>query len=130
MNDHHLLVYGDDDAIDRIMTQDDLTALLDGLADRPTWVELVSADEKLTLNVGVGREFSSLTFYDMNGDGAKYRSEGTLDAPQDAEFDYGGTPTPMGTGSAIPNDDARAAAAEFLATGRRPESVAWRVAED
>lgn len=130
MNDH-LLVYGDDDAIERIETQDALSALLDKMATRPTWVELVSADEKQTLNVGVGCSFSSLTYYDMSGDGAKYRSAGTIDdAPQDAEFYYGGTPTAMGTGSAITVEQARAAAAEFLTTGQRPEAVTWTVAED
>jgi hypothetical protein len=129
MNDH-LLVYHDDETIERIETRDALAALLDKMAARPTWVELVSADDKHTLNVGVGREFSSLTYYDMSGDGAKYRSAGTVDAPQDAEFYYGGTPTAMGTGSAISVDQACAAAAEFLITGRRPEVVAWEVAQD
>lgn len=101
------------------------------LATRPTWVELVSADEKQTLNIGVGRAFSALTYYDMSGDGAKYRSAGTIDdAPQDAEFYYGGTPTAMGTGSAVTVEQARAAAFEFLTTGQRPEAVAWTVADD
>ena len=127
---NHLLVYQDDDTIVRIETQAALTALLDKMATRPTWVELVSPDEKQTLNIGVGREFSSLTYYDMTGDGAKYRSAGTLDSPQEAEFYYGGTPTAMGTGSAISVDQAGTAAAEFLTTGRRPEVVVWEVAPD
>ncbi|MFB6726840.1 Imm1 family immunity protein [Kribbella sp. NPDC056345] len=124
MNDH-LLVYNDDGDPERIESEAALSELLEREAVRPTWVELVSADDKQTLNVGVGREFSSLTYYDMSGDGAKYRSAGTIDVPQDAEFYYGGTPTAMGSGSAITTDQAKAAASEFLRTGQRPESVSW-----
>ncbi|TCC18668.1 Imm1 family immunity protein [Kribbella sindirgiensis] len=36
----------------------------------------------------------------------------------------------MGKGSAITVKEARAAASEFLATGRRPELVAWEQAVD
>jgi hypothetical protein len=59
-------------------------------------------------------------------DGRRFDSVGTLDDPQDADFEMGGTPTSMPTGSAIEVSRARTAAAEYLRTGRRPEVVAWK----
>ena len=52
-------------------------------------------------------------YCDMTGDGIKYRSAETLDAPQEAEC-------------AISVDQAGRAAAEILTAGRRPEVVAWK----
>jgi hypothetical protein len=131
MNDYLTVYYGDEGQ-QRISSQAELDALFDQIAvlPRPTWVELVSADELAVMNVGLGAEFSSLTLYDDVDGSAKYRSAGTLDCPQDATFDYGGVPTTMGRGSAITVKEALAAASEFLTTGRRPEVVAWEVATD
>jgi len=118
-----------------IRTQDELEALLDEVAAQtpPSWLELILAPvnespfKNTVMNIGLGRTFSSLSFYNWgsDGDGNRYDSTGTLDAPQDADFDYGGTPTSMRPGSAIEVGQARAAVAEFLKTGRRPDVVAW-----
>lgn len=127
MNDFLTAYYDDDAGQQRIGSQAELDELLDRVASLPrlTWVELVSADELATMNIGLGATFSSLTFYDDVDGSAKYRSVGTLDEPQEATFDYGGAPTTMGMGSAITVKEARAAASEFFATGRRPAQVAW-----
>jgi hypothetical protein len=132
MNDFLTAYYDDDAGQQRIGSQAELDELLDRVArlPRPTWVELVSADELATMNIGLGAAFSSLTLYDDVDGSAKYRSAGTLDEPQEATFDYGGVPTTMGKASAITLREARAAAAEFLATGRRPEQVTWERSVD
>lgn len=66
MNDFLTAFYDDDAGQQRIGSQAELDELLDRVASlpRPTWVELVSADELATLNIGLGAAFSSLTFYD------------------------------------------------------------------
>lgn len=132
MNDYLLAYDGQGKDPKRITSQPELDALLDRLAAQPpTWLELVVPGEtdavydNTVMNVGLGREFSSLTFYENGNDGARYDSSGTLDGPQEADFDYGGTPTSLRPGSAIEVGQARAAAAEFLKTGRRPEVVSW-----
>lgn len=117
-------------AQERVDTVEQLDALLDKITSQgqPIWAELVSADEQHVLNVGLGREFSSLTFYDLAAP-AKYASVATLPPPtdDDIDFNYGGTPTPMQPDSAIPADAARAAAREFMRTdGQRPLQVGWR----
>ena len=118
-----------------IKTQDELEALLDEVAAQtpPSWLELVLAPvkespfENTVLNIGLGRTFSSMSFYNWgsDGDGSRYDTAGTLDTPREADFDYGGTPTSMQPGSAIEVEQARAAVAEFLRTGKRPEAVTW-----
>ncbi|WP_350279121.1 Imm1 family immunity protein [Kribbella sp. HUAS MG21] len=131
MNDFLTAYYDDDAGQQRIGSQAELDELLDRVVGlpRPTWLELVSADELATMNIGLAAAFSSLTLYDDEGS-AKYRSAGTFDEPHEATFDYGGVPTCMGKGSAITVKEARAAASEFLATGRRPELVVWELAVD
>jgi hypothetical protein len=46
-------------------------------------------------------------------------SVATSPSPVDEDFDYGGTPAPMEVDSAITLEDVRAAAREFLITGRQ-----------
>jgi hypothetical protein len=112
-----------------VETQAELDALLDRLAAqaRPTWLTLVhSTNTDSWLSLGLGRDFSFLTFMEPGPDGRRFDSVGTLDSPQDADFEMGGTPTSMPTGSAIEVNRARVAAGEYLRTGRRPDVVAWQ----
>lgn len=62
MNDFLTAYYDDDVGQQRIGSQAELDELLDRVASlpRPTWVELVSADELATMNVGLGAAFSFL----------------------------------------------------------------------
>lgn len=66
MNDFLTAYYDDDAGQQRIGSQAELDELLDRVASlpRPTWLELVSADELATMNIGLGAAFSSLTLYD------------------------------------------------------------------
>jgi hypothetical protein len=115
---------------EQVTSADDLTALLDKVASlpEPTWLELATPDHNL-LHIGLGRDFSSLRFIERRDDGEVYHSVATLESPQDAEFQFGTVPTRMDTGSAITVAEARAAAAEFQQTGRRPAGVEWKVVE-
>ncbi|MEV6267569.1 hypothetical protein AB0L64_10395 [Kribbella sp. NPDC051936] len=56
MNDFLTAYYDDDAAQQRIGSQAALDGLLDRVASlpRPTWIELVSADELATMNIGLG----------------------------------------------------------------------------
>lgn len=119
-----------DHETEQVSSADDLTALLDKVASltEPTWLELATPGHNL-LHVGLGRDFSSLRFIERRDDGEVYHSVATLESPQEAEFQFGTVPTRMDTGSAITVAEARAAAAEFQQTGRRPERVAWKVVE-
>ncbi|GAB2646696.1 Imm1 family immunity protein [Kribbella swartbergensis] len=114
----------------QVTSETELTALLDHVASlaRPTWLELVSPDHDALL-IGLGREFSSLRFIEGSDDGDVYHSVGTLESPQESEFDFGTVPTTMDTGSAVSVTEARAAAAEFQRTGQRPSGVEWKVVE-
>jgi hypothetical protein len=132
VNDYLLAYDSQGEGPKRVTSQPEMDALFDALAARPpTWLELVVPGEtdavydNTVMNVGLGREFSSLTFYEKGNDGARYDSTGTLDGPQESDFGYGGTPTSIRPGSAIALGQARAAAAEFLKTGCRPEAVSW-----
>lgn len=112
-------------------------AVLDSVRDagRPTWVEVVvddnpdaHPDDVVCLQIGLGADYSTVAFYDANPS-RRYDSVGTLPMPNDdKEFVVAGTPTAMEPQSAIPVEDARRAAREFAATGRRPESLNWREA--
>jgi hypothetical protein len=114
----------------QVTSESELAALLDQVASlaRPTWLELATPDHDVLL-VGLGREFSSLRFIEGDDDGEVYHSVGTLESPQDSEFDFGTVPTTMDTGSAITVSAARAAAAEFQKTGQRPSEVEWKAVE-
>lgn len=94
----------------------------------PTWLELATPDHNL-LHIGLGQDFSSLRFIERRDDGEVYHSVATLKSPQDADFQFGTVPTRMDTGSAVTVTEARAAAAEFQRTGRRPAGVEWKVVE-
>ncbi|MFF1821142.1 Imm1 family immunity protein [Kribbella sp. NPDC058245] len=121
----------------KIATANEMTALLDELqaAGVPVWVELSTRIDDAeagpygatVLDVALGNGFGSLTFHEPGADGLRYDSVGTLSDPQDADLDFGGTPQPIETGSAITVQEARTAALEFVATRRRPESVTWKL---
>ncbi|WP_405058613.1 Imm1 family immunity protein [Kribbella sp. NBC_01505] len=129
--------FGDADVRETVESHGQLDALVDRAAahGRPIWLELVIRGESdapfasTVMWIGLGASFSSLVFHEPGNDGERYDSAGTLDHPQDAEFDYGTVPTSMSSGSAIEVEPAREAAREFLATGRRPTCVSWRVFE-
>ncbi|MEV0794108.1 Imm1 family immunity protein [Kribbella sp. NPDC050459] len=114
----------------QVNSVDDLSALLDTVASLPlpTWLELATPQGDVLL-IGLGADFSSLRFTEARDDGRTYHSSATLDSPQDAEFQFGTVPTAMDTGSALTVTEARAAAAEFLQTARRPERVAWKLVD-
>lgn len=115
---------------EQVTSADELTALLDKVASLPlpTWLELATPEHDVLL-VGLGQDFSSLRFHERRDGGEVYHSVATLGSPQDADFQFGTVPTRMATGSAVTVAEARAAATEFLTTGRRPEGVEWKVVE-
>lgn len=135
MTEHVLAHYeidGKEQPAAHIETPAELNALLDRLAeqDRATWLTLVhSGNTDSWLSLGMGRDYSFLSFMEPGPDGRRFDSLGTLDSPQDADFEMGGTPTSMPTGSAIEVSQARAAAVDYLWTGRRPAGVAWKAFE-
>lgn len=126
MTEYFTANYGDDKV--QLASQSELSKLIgevEALA-RPTWLELVSPDEQLIMHIGLGRPaFSTITFYDWREGGGTFHSAGTLDAPDDTEFDYGGVPTTMSGAGGIAVEDAHTAAAEFLRTGERPKAIGW-----
>lgn len=115
----------------------ELDAVLDQVAadaerdDRPLYVQLVNPDHSHALDVGLGcSEYSSLTFHTLPPAprGVEF-SVGSVNAPEDAEFYLGGTPTVIEPGTAVAVSDARKAARQFVETGRRPTAVAWTTPE-
>lgn len=126
-----------DDDTYTVGSPQEFDAILDSVRDsgRPTWVEVVvdddpdaHPDDVVALHIGLGADYSTLAFYDDKPP-HRYDSVGTVAMPDDdKEFVVGGTPTAMEPQSAIPVEDARRAAREFAATGRRPENVKWREA--
>lgn len=116
----------------RLTSVEELDAMMDRLADtgRATWLELAIPGatnhpyDSTVLLVGLGHEFGSLTFTEAGNEGRRYDSAGR-DVPEGTRYDYLGEPTSVPADSAVDLDLARAAAREFLTTGRRPTSVQW-----
>lgn len=70
------------------------------------------------LGLGVGGEFSYLTFNDQY-------VPGDLDGGKPSRWYYDNQPTDLPPGIGIPPNVARDAAREFIRTGRQPAGAAW-----
>src|SRR5689334_15390627 len=110
----------------QVASVEELQELLDKAASlpSPTWLELVTPAHDI-LQVGLGRDFSSLRFVERRDGGEGYHSVATLETLDAGTFQLGTVPTTMDEGSAISVEEARAAAAEFQRTGQRPTTVGW-----
>lgn len=135
MSDAFAVEYDADQEPSFVRTADELDQLLNAVTEQaiasgvPTFVEITSGDDRRTLDIGVGAEnHSTLIWYDDDAEEV-LTSSGTLQAPDDAGFDYGGTWTPVHHDAIIPIQDARQAAREFVATGNRPANIGWKKPE-
>ncbi|GAA3138277.1 hypothetical protein JOF29_000188 [Kribbella aluminosa] len=117
----------------RVPTPEDLRELFDEIASgpRPIDLDLWRHDGPAMMEVHLGRQFSSLRFYDWgaggNERGEPFYSVGTLDDPADAEGDFDGLSAEIRPDSAIRDAEARFAASVFLLTGSRPHNITWTV---
>ncbi|WP_405056925.1 Imm1 family immunity protein [Kribbella sp. NBC_01505] len=99
---------------------------------QPVWLELLGPSEtdepfsSAALHIALGADYSSLVFYEAGGKGDRYDSAGNIVLPENEVFDDFGEAISIMPGSAIDTASAQHAASEFLETGARPTSVAWR----
>ncbi|GAA1592533.1 hypothetical protein GCM10009804_56140 [Kribbella hippodromi] len=114
----------------QVASADELEILLEKVASLPvpTWLELATPAHDV-LQIGLGRDFSSLRFIERRDGGEAYHSTATLETPDDGSFQLGTVPTTMDAASAISIPEARAAAAEFQRTGERPTGVNWTLVQ-
>ena len=85
----------------------------------------VEAPGERVLELVVGDPRASLVVWHRGFDEIAW-SRGTVEAPPDWAYDYGGHRTTPYPDAAIPPEVAASAVAEFLATGIRPTVIAWQ----
>lgn len=116
-----------------VTNANDLDTLLDRLSLDPVYlaapplVEIVSADERRMLDIGIANpDHSVLIWHDDDADEVM-ASLGTISAAAAVAFDFGGTWTTMPRDATVPVEVARQAVREFIRTGQRPTAVDWQV---
>lgn len=113
-----------------VTTPDELRALLERLQadpeyhDVPTLAEIAEHDGQQVLQIGLGRSYSVLLWFDLDsGDALVSVGVETEETPA---FDYGGTWDELENGSAVPVEAALRAASEFADTRAKPTAIEWR----
>jgi hypothetical protein len=125
------LVYIDRDDPVSVQSVAELDAFLDRVAATPRYqrfpvvADIVSADDRYILQILLGRTDASFLIWNI-ADESIEASVGTVLVKGDIVFNYGGSRTDAYDDTTIPVDIARAAAREFLQTGRRPSGVEWK----
>ena len=126
----YTVVYGRRPNEEKVRTPDELDAVLDkastdaAAAGRPSVVYVLTdrGAQAPFLGLGVGREFSYLTY------GGQH-APGDLDGGVPPAWYTSGARSELPAGRAVQVEAARDAAREFLLTGERPTNVEWVYSE-